>query len=144
MLTGPESAETLGDALPALGAALASGHGQVAAAWPVATGLQVRAGDQSVMIGSQGAHSPDMVTVIGGWVLAWTVDGANDSGVAGRYITKSLEVTQPLTLASYTFDNQDSVSLAPWNNSSLAVWRTNWFDGDVSGVVIRRIQSPTL
>ena len=144
VLKGPDSQNILADAVPEKGSALAAGHGNIAVAWPTATGIELRAGEKSFVIGSVGARSPAMATVIGGWVLAWTVDGDSDSGVFGRYVTKTLEIGQPLTLASYTFADQDSVDLSAWNNNSLAVWRTNWFDGDVSGVVIRRIQSPTL
>ena len=137
-------AELVAVAAPTSRPTLAFGHERLVSAWTRSDGLVVRREAFELNLEATEPASPSLVPIATGWVLAWTVAGKNDTGVAAALLTVDATLATTLKgVAEYTFDDQDGIRLAPFGDDVLAVWRSDWFDGDPSGIVVRRL-TPTL
>ncbi len=87
----------------------------------------------------------DVVAHGGGWIVAYALAPTPiaDGGLVAVWTALDLAVQVPFAeIASYTFGDQDAVALRAVDDGLLATWRTDWFDGDASGVVVRRLTLP--
>ena len=126
--------------------ALAAGHGLLVGAWTTMDGVHIRTmGGAPVVVAATSAAEPDLAPTGTGWLVVWTApgNGGADTNVVAVALGAALESqTQLPPLATYTFDDQDTVRLAPAGAGAIAVWHTPWFDGDASGVVVRSLEGP--
>lgn len=123
--------------------ALATGFNRRVAVFTSAdsASVEIRSKSNVLSIPATGAVEPAVSADAGGWFVVWTSVGGADSGLVGVRLTPDASLVSPLMnpINAYTFGDQDSVQLAPMGDSALAVWRTDWMDGDPSGVVRRRL-----
>ncbi|MFT5431714.1 MAG: hypothetical protein ACI9OJ_002411 [Myxococcota bacterium] len=122
--------------------AIAAGHGAVIAAVATLPGILIGDGTSSRLVGDGGVSSPALAATDLGWIVAWTVNGDGETGVAAAALPPDRSAAALLTAATYTFSDQDQIQLTSNGSDVLSAWRTRWMDGDDSGVVVRRIAFP--
>jgi hypothetical protein len=125
---------------------LASGHQRLVIVWAQANHLMAQSEGEAIEISSVSPpRSPVVVATQSGWFVAWTAQGPDDTGVAAALLPPDASTALGLaSVSAYTFANQDSIALAPDGGGALAIWRSDWLDGDASGVVLRRLQASPL
>jgi len=139
----PAEPQPLSDTPSTSPPALASGHNRLVSVWTAGTGLSVRGGAVDLEIPWPEPLSPAITPTDTGWIVLWVSGGGSDTGVDGALLQPDAGESQQIpTIAYYTFDDQDQIQVAPLASQGLAVWRSDWFDGDPSGVVFRRIKPP--